>query len=254
MPSVGIEWWSDYRYGPVKLLIGHSANQYVQKTGGINGWYTKPNESRIIQLVADRLPQSMDELKHVETSKGIGSLLLHRAGHCLPNYGNDEMKRFLLPSFVTTYNAVVNGTEKLSHIRLQELQEERIRMQYTLDGGGPGVYVGWNAQYPDQVYVGKSVNPADRKHTNASHFIWQIWATQSYRIAGKIETHIHRYLGSIGQPIRAKSRGLFILPGPKDALTQTLRHIDTHYRELFYNRCIMEGNENEHLPYGQEDS
>jgi hypothetical protein len=232
--NAGIVWISDYRYGAAKILVGSEAVQH----GFHEGFFGKQNCNKFEQLVGDRMPEVLDAIKHdYDGDNTIGSLLAHRAANCLRpdqyEHGKNELLRFQSPDFASTWNAVTQTSGRLSLVRLQAIQEERILLKAP---SGPGLYIRWNEEAPTYIYVGTSCNIEGRNsgHYNSMLFIWRVHSTTNKSVATQVEKYCHRYLREIGEPVREGTRGCFhIFNG--NALKLVDVFLKERYSLLFHN-------------------
>src|SRR4029077_16948944 len=102
-----IDWINDWRYTPAKILIGLEAI----KQPSIEGWFNACNGKRMENLLGDRMPEVLQDLrKEYDGKNPIGDVLTHRAANCmLPEkykHGKNELRRFQQPSFSSTYQAL----------------------------------------------------------------------------------------------------------------------------------------------------
>jgi hypothetical protein len=208
----GLWWDKDWRLIPAKLLVGGAAQDYFAKYGS-TGWFTKTNAKRMEQLVGDRIPEALDDIrKEYDGSQPLGSLLARRGSHCvtanLYKHGFDELGRFYAePIFSPTVDAV-RGTGKLTYIKLQQLQQERTRIAFK---DKLGLYLRWNHDYPNLIYVGisKDIYARSGGHTNSPLYLFDAFATAKLEDAAHIEAATHQFLLENGEAMHTGTRGLF---------------------------------------------
>jgi len=228
--------------------MGHKAAEHIAKYG-ISGWYTKSNERRMVELMGERLPDTLIDLRKESTNKGgIGYQLVRRGAFCvspiLYSEGKDELRRFLLPSFSSTHNALTKTNDRLTYNRLQELQETEILLAYKDEGHGPGVYLKWNLEMPQYIYVGSSKTPIDRsRHTELPQYTWDMLATADYGTAEWFEREIHKYLREVGTAMRDRGKGQFkVNQGNALEIVRAfirLRYSRIYKGGLFHNTCVI---------------
>jgi hypothetical protein len=217
----GLFWDRDWRLIPAKLLVGAEAQAWFAAHGRA-GWFTKANEKRMLELVGDRMPEVLSDIrKEYDGNQSVGGLLARRGSHCVtPDcypYGYDELRRFLDEQiFSPTVNAV-HGTETLTYIRLMQLQQERTRILFK---DKLGVYLRWNVESPNYIYVGMSKDMDARQsgHTNQPYFLFTAFATATLKDAAIIEKAAHTYLREVGVDVQEFGRGVFRLPPGCNAL------------------------------------
>jgi predicted GIY-YIG superfamily endonuclease len=238
----GLFWDRDWRLVPTKLVIGAEAQAWFTKRGS-DGWFTKTNQKRMVELVGDRLPDVLADIRReYDGNQPIGGLLARRAAHCvtgdLYRYGYDEVRRFHDEAiFSPTVNAAL-GTEKLTYIRLMQLQQERTRILFK---DQLGVYLRWNIEMPNYIYVGISKDMAARQsgHTNQPFYLFTAFATANLKDAQNIEDAAHAYLREIGGVDAQGGRGVFRLPPHTNALVLTEAYLIKQYSGWF--KSIGEG-------------
>jgi hypothetical protein len=67
------------------------------------------------------------------------------------------------------------------------MQERVVKQKAT----GPAVYLRLDPARPDSFYLGKSFDPSERVHTNATHFLARAYATATKEDCVKLETALH---------------------------------------------------------------
>jgi hypothetical protein len=238
--KAGINWVQDTYFVPMKICVG----QHILKQSNLSGWYGESNLRRLEQLVGDRMPHAHDAFKNAYTGnnpkyKGphiFGFVLSRRAANCLPEV-NDELVRFREPIFQATWDAVA-GKEKLTPEIIMELQQSRIKLEH---GGKGGVYVRWNPEMPQIVYVGSTDDIAERSHTNQPLYLWDFFAVSDIKLAGNIESHTHDFLRDIGFSMHKNSRGIFKVHSG-NARDLSVQFLQQHYGRIFrsYGGCKVD--------------
>jgi hypothetical protein len=242
----GIDWVRHPFWVSAKMLIGQNAvDQYTPECE----WFGKANEKRMEQLIADRIPQLIDQFKQdYNGNYTFGHLLVRRAAFCLPESrykdGNDELDRFRHPVYGSTFNAVIHTNDRLSFMYLQELQEQRMLIQLNEQNVIGGLYIRWNAEDPRSIYVGTSKAIPNRSHTGTGLYLWDIYGTGDIRTAENIEKKVHTYLREIGDPFLIRGRGRFRVHSG-NARDLVLKFLDTYYRDffIFHNKAYYHSEE-----------
>jgi hypothetical protein len=228
----GIDWTRDYRFGAAKILVGHQMFQSGTPD------FTRVNERRMEQLVGDRMPEVLEALyQNYDGGNSIGYLLTHRASYCLNSeqykHGKNELLRFQKPDFASTWKAVTQTDEKLSLLRLLDIQEQRIIL---MTPEGPGLYLRHNPDSPAYIYVGDSGDLPSRNsgHGNSLLYLWECYATATYADAHKIQNATLNYLKEIGEPWRELGKGGYRVHGC-NAVDLVHAFLMKYYREFFKN-------------------
>jgi len=237
----GLYWDRDCFLIPAKYLVGTAAQAWFAAHGR-TGWFTEANMKRMLELVGDRMPEVLDRIRaDYDGNQPLGGLLARRAAHCVTpdkyRYGFDELRRFNEPIFSPTVKAVL-GNSRLTLIDLMRLQQQRTRVLFK---DKLGVYLRWNVESPNYIYVGHSKDMDARQsgHTNQPYFLFNAFATAKLEDAQIIEKEVHKYLRTIGTDVQEHGRGVFRLPPGTDALAVTITFLNNGYSGWF--KSIGEG-------------
>jgi len=228
----GINWIQDGYFAPMKICVG----QHITKQSSLNGWYGKPNLRRLEELIGDRMPWAYSEFKKTYTGGStFGHILSRRAAYCLPperiEHGKNELLRFKEPIFQATWNAIA-GNEVLQMEYILYLQEKRTQLE---NAGLGGVYIRWNPETPQVVYVGSTEDIADRNHNNQPLYLWDFFALSDIKLAENIETLAHDFLRENGYSMKGpRGRGLFKVHSgnARDMVVEFLKH---YYGRIFHS-------------------
>lgn len=227
--QAGINWRWGFYGAPAKMLVGMEA---IKSYTGFD-WFTKTNERRMEQLMGDRMPEVLDHIRQNYDGKNtIGYVLTRRSSFCLPNNrikcGKDELKPFQASVYSATYNAVA-GTDTLSIRRLQALQEQRLILDHHDDAG---LYIRWDIEDPEKVYVGQAQKIGERSHTNSPLRLWDVFVIPNSEVLDDLENQIHDFLYEYATPEYDKGRGLYIVR-KKDAREMVREYVVKHYSHFF---------------------